>query len=886
MEMEKNAKVPKTGSKARLTPAMEQYRAAKMQYPDCILFFQIGDFYETFESDAETVARELDIVLTSRSKGKNGNPIPLAGVPRHAADGYIARLVSKGYRVAISDQVEDARNAKGVVKREVVRVITPGTVMDEQFLSTGHAQYLMSLFPGEKPRVWGLAFLDVSTGEFFVTSCARSDGEGDLISDITRYDPAECLVPDNLSGEIVAILEQKGVLVTRYPPDTYDAIVASDLLCKQFGVATLEGYGITTIPPAIPAAGAVLRYAKETQKSTLSHILGIYVKNSGEFCTLDATTLRNLEILGSIRGRKDDATLFSTIDRTATPMGSRLLRSCLCAPLTSVDAINRRLDAVDFFSRDGSVRAEVTSLLKKCADVERIAGRIAFGNAGPRDLVTLSQSLDLVPAVLETLSSCREDDLPVVVSRACDRCGDLEWMRALVGRSIVDDPPATVRNGGVIREGYSAELDELRLLSSSGKDWITELQKKERERTGIKSLKVGYNSVFGYYIEVTRPNLRLVPEEYERKQTTSTGERFTIPELKEKESVIRSADEKLLSMEQSVYQDILSLLGKGVGDLQEMAGGIAEIDLFASLAETAAAYNYVRPVVDDSGKILIREGRHPVVERQMQGAYVPNDTHLSVKDDQILIITGANMAGKSTYMRGVALITIMAQSGCFVPATYAGIGVSDRIFTRVGAFDDLASGQSTFMVEMLEMANILNNVTEKSLVILDEIGRGTSTLDGFCIARAVLDFLHGKGASGPRTLFATHFHELVSAEAELKRVKNFHFAVRDTGSDVIFLRKLIPGATDKSYGIHVASLAGVPKKVVCRAEELLDEMVRNDSGTGGKVKRFTQMLLVDGGVSEPDPLADEIRGIDPDSLTPLQALSLLYELRKRVTDGE
>jgi len=884
MEMDGNTRVHKTGSKTRLTPAMEQYRTAKMQYPDCILFFQIGDFYETFESDAETVARELDIVLTSRSKDKDGNSIPLAGVPRHAADGYIARLVSKGYRVAISDQVEDARNAKGVVRREVVRVITPGTVIDEQYLSTGYAHYLMSLFPGEKPRVWGMAFLDISTGEFFVTSCARGGGEGDLVSDIFRYNPAECLVPENLPDTIIDILEEKGVLVTRYPLEAFDPSGSSDLLCRHFGVTSLEGYGITAIPPAISAAGAVLRYAKDTQRSSLAHILGVYVKNSGEYCTLDATTLRNLEILSGIRGRRDDATLFSTLDRTATPMGSRLLRSCLCAPLTSVDVINRRLDAVDFFFAESGIRTEITSILKKCADFERIAGRIAFGNAGPRDLVTLSQSLERVPVVLSTLSGSGGGDLPDLISRACNRCGNLEWMRSLVGRSIIDDPPATVRNGGVIRQGYSAELDELCLLSSSGKDWITELQKKERERTGIRSLKVGYNSVFGYYIEVTKPNLGLVPGEYERKQTTSTGERFTIPELKEKESVIKSADEKLLSLEQSVYQDILSQLAAGVGDLQEMAAGIAEIDLFASLAEVAAAYNYVRPVVDDSGEILIREGRHPVVERQMGGAYVPNDTHLSVKDDQILIITGANMAGKSTYMRGVALITIMAQAGCFVPAAYAGIGVADRVFTRVGAFDDLASGQSTFMVEMLEMANILNNVTGRSLVILDEIGRGTSTLDGFCIARSVLDFLHGKGA-GPRTLFATHFHELVSAEADLKRVRNFHFAVRDTGDDVIFLRKLIPGATDKSYGIHVASLAGVPKRVVSRARELLEELVRNDPGTGGNVKRYTQMLLVDGGMKGPDPLAERIKEIDPDSLTPRQALSLVYELKKQVKDG-
>lgn len=883
--MEKDAGLPKSGSKARLTPAMEQYRAAKMQYPDCILFFQIGDFYETFDRDAETVSRELDIVLTSRSRGRDGNSIPLAGVPRHAADGYIARLVSKGYRVAISDQVEDPRNAKGVVRREVVRVITPGTVIDEQYLGTTDAHYLMAVYPGENPPAWGLAFLDISTGEFFVTACDRGNGDGGFLTDISRYNPSECLVPEDVPDHIADMLESKAVLVTRHPAGYFDAGEASRYLCEHFGVSTLEGYGITSIPAAIPAAGAVLRYARDTQKSSLPHIMGISVKNSGEFCTLDATTLRNLEVLAGIRGRKSDATVFNTLDRTSTAMGSRLLRKHLCAPLTSVDAINRRLDGVDLFFVNGSLRADIVAFLKNCADIERIAGRIAFGNANPRDLSVLSQSLDMVPQLISALRD-QEGALPVLISDACGRCVDLEWMALLIGRSIVDEPPATVRNGGVIRDGYNAELDKLRTVSKSGREWISELQKKERERTGIKSLKLGYNSVFGYYIEVTRPNLHLVPEDYHRKQTTANGERFTIPELKEMESLITSADEKLLSMEQVVYEEILQDLRQGVPDLQASSAALAEIDVAASQAETAAAYDYVRPVIDDSGTILIREGRHPVVERQMQGAYVPNDAHLSADEDQILIITGANMAGKSTYMRGVALITIMAQSGCFVPASYAGIGVVDRVFTRVGAFDDLASGQSTFMVEMLEVANILNNVTDKSLVILDEIGRGTSTLDGYCIARAVLDFLHGKGASGPRTLFATHFHELVSAEAELKRVKNFHFAVKDTGKDVVFLRRLIPGATDRSYGIHVASLAGVPKKVVLRAEKVMDELMKNDTGKTGTVKRYTQMLLVDHQEGRSDTIADEIRAIDPESITPLEAINLLYTLRKKLKDGE
>ncbi|HUU75156.1 MAG TPA: DNA mismatch repair protein MutS [Methanoregulaceae archaeon] len=886
MEMGENSHGSKPSSKGRLTPAMAQFVAIKSQYPDCILFFHIGDFYETFGKDAETISRELDIVLTSRSKDSEGNRIPLAGVPCHAADGYIARLVARGYRVAVCDQVEDARNAKGIVKREVVRVITPGTVMEESLLGSAQAQYLMALVPGEKPPRWGMAFLDLSTGQFFTTVCARSGGEGELISELSRYSPAECLVPEDLTGHVAEMISARGVLVTRRPREIFDHELAYQALCEHFGVVTLEGYGITDTPVVIPAAGAALVYARETQKSSLSHVSGISTRNSGDFCTLDAITLRNLEVLESIRGRQDEATLLHTLNRTKTPMGSRLLRNYLCAPLTSVPVIMQRLDAVEFFSTDTPLRTESAALLKKCSDIERIAARIAFGNAGPRDLITLKQSLGFIPALKSVLSyQDREETIPYLISEACGRCRDLDWIESLIKKSIVDDPPAMVRNGGVICEGYSTGLDDLRAITSSGKDWIKDLQRKERERTGIKSLKVGYNSVFGYYIEVTRPNLHLVPPEYNRKQTTTNAERFTIPELKEKEAVIASADERLISLEQEIFQEIISMLTKGVRDLQDTAAGIAEIDVYVSFAESAAGHNYVRPVVDESGEILIREGRHPVVEQRMSGSFVPNDARTSSKSDQILIITGANMAGKSTYMRGVALIAVMAQAGSFVPATHARIGVIDRVFTRVGAFDDLASGQSTFMVEMLEMANILNNVTPRSLVILDEIGRGTSTLDGFCIARAVLDFLHGKGTTGPRTLFATHFHELVSAEAELKRVKNYHFAVKDTGKEVIFLRKLIPGATDRSYGIHVASLAGVPRKVITRANELLAEMMRSDQGTGVTIKRFTQMLLVDPGEGSSHPLVEEIKSINPDSLTPLEALTFLYELHKKAQDG-
>jgi len=665
-------------------------------------------------------------------------------------------------------------------------------------------------------------------------------------------------------------------------------------LCRHFGVASLAGFGLDGTPAAVAAAGAALAYALETQHASLPHITPPLLKTSAQSMMLDAVTLRNLEIREGIRAGTKGATLLSSLDLTVTPMGSRLLNRYLSRPLTDIAEINRRLDAVGYLAGATTARLSLRDRLKSCADIERIAARIAYGNAGPRDLVALAASLDALPALKASVADgMKTGTLPPLVEGALAAIRELPGTSALIGRAIADDPPAVARNGGVIRTGYNAELDGIRGVLCSGKDWIIELQEKERQATGIKSLKIGYNRIFGYYIDVSKPNVPLVPQRYERKQTTATGERYTIPELREKEALITNADERVLALERTLYTGLLDILKAEISALQSIAAGIAALDVAAALAEAARVRNYVRPQLDSGDAIVIRDGRHPVVEQGPAAGFVPNDTEMSGSDTQVVIITGANMAGKSTYMRAVALICIMAQAGSFVPARHAKIGIIDRIFTRVGAFDDLASGQSTFFVEMLELANILNNVTPRSLVILDEIGRGTSTADGSSIARAVIEFLHGKANAGPKTLFATHFHELISMEDRQKRVKNFHFAVKETKDEVVFLRKLIPGATDKSYGIHVARLAGIPKKVTDRAEVLLDEEQKRQDGAGdanGKARRYTQILLVDEKAEAPEPethpVIEELAQINPDEMTPLQALAVLHAMKQRLDTEE
>lgn len=874
---------------ARLTPVMRQYREIKEKHPDTILFFRIGDFYETFERDAELISRELEIVLTSRSKSGD-NRIPLAGVPYHAADGYIAKLVGKGYKVAVVDQVGDTKNTKGIVKRELVRVITPGTVIDSAMLSSSAEACLLALCPDLKNNLWGIALLDISTGEFFVVSIEHDQGFQNILSEIARYRPAECIVPSAVPDALKERVRERGVVVTIFKDEEFSEQRARRTLMEHFRVASLAGYGCDGLPASIGAAGAALAYAKETQNSPLAHISNLFLRSSAQGMMLDAITLRNLEVKESIRSETKGATLFSCLDLTKTPMGSRMLNRQLSRPLTDIGEINKRLDAIDFLIAHTPVRLSLRSLLIRCSDIERIAARIAYGNAGPRDLIALADSLSALPSIKGTIQDGKTGDIPHNIADALKNLHDLPDSINLIRNAIVEEPPVIARNGGVIRTGYSKELDSIKGVLHSGKDWIIELQKKERELTGIKSLKIGYNRIFGYYIDITKPNLHLVPSHYQRRQTTATGERYTLPELQEKETLITNADECVLALERELWSGLIEVLRSVICDLQAIAGGIAVLDVSAALAEIAKTHDYVRPQLNTSDAIIIRDGRHPVVEQGLFRNFVPNDTDLASSGTQVMIITGANMAGKSTYMRAVALICIMAQAGSFVPARHASIGILDRIFTRVGAFDDLASGQSTFFVEMLELANILNNVTSKSLVILDEIGRGTSTGDGCSIAKAVLEYLHGRSGAGPKTLFATHFHELVEVEGVLKRVKNYHFAVKETKNDVVFLRKLIPGATDKSYGIHVARLAGIPKKVTERAESILIETMNRDVPAGTRPQRYTQVLLFDNDsttkTAVQHPALDELTRITPNEMTPLQALAKIAELRKMLENSE
>ncbi|MCK9591558.1 MAG: DNA mismatch repair protein MutS [Methanoregula sp.] len=874
---------------ARLTPVMRQYREIKEKHPDTILFFRIGDFYETFESDAELISRELEIVLTSRSKSGD-NRIPLAGVPYHAADGYIAKLVSKGYKVAVVDQVGDTKNSKGIVTRELVRVITPGTVIDSTMLSSSASSCLLALCPDMKNNLWGMAILDISTGEFFIAMTDHDTSCQNIFSEIARYRPAECIVPSYVTDELKEHIRDRGVVVTIFKDEEFSEQRARRNLLEHFHVASLAGYGCDGSPSAIGAAGAALTYAKETQKSPLTHISGLFLRSSAQGLMLDAITLRNLEVKESIRLDTKGATLLSCLNLTKTPMGSRMLTHNLSRPFTDIDEINKRLDAVEFFITCTPVRLELRALLSLCADIERIAARIAYGNAGPRDLIALADSLSTLPKIRSTIQDCQTVNIPPYISKALQDLHDLPDTINLIRSALIDEPPAIARNGGVIRAGYSKELDDIKGVLHKGKDWIVELQQKEREQTGIKSLKIGYNRIFGYYLDITKPNLHLVPPHYQRRQTTATGERYTLPELQEKETLISHADERLLALERELYSGLVEVLQSAIPDLQTIAHGISALDVSAALAEIAQTHDYIRPQLNTNDAIIIRDGRHPVVEQSVLGNFVPNDTDLASSGTQVMIITGANMAGKSTYMRAVALICIMAQAGSFVPARHASIGILDRIFTRVGAFDDLASGQSTFFVEMLELANILNNVTTKSLVILDEIGRGTSTVDGSSIAKAVLEYLHGRSGAGPKTLFATHFHDLVEVEGVLKRVKNYHFAVKETKNEVVFLRKLIPGATDKSYGIHVARLAGVPKKVTERAESILTETMNRDVPYGTRPQRYTQILLFDNDSTTKKavqhPVLDELTCVNTDEMTPLQALTKIVELQHMLKSKE
>ncbi|HJJ88908.1 MAG TPA: DNA mismatch repair protein MutS [Methanocorpusculum sp.] len=866
----------------KLTPAMEQFKMFKEQYPDCILFMRMGDFYETFWDDAEICSRELDIVLTSRSKDAEGNPIPLAGIPFHALDIYLPRLIRKGYKIAICEQIEDPKIAKGCVKRDVIRVVTPGTAIDTCVVDSSAAHYLMALATDLKSMYIGLAFLDITTGEFFAEEIPIEANNASLATELERYAPAEILVSHQTPKNLINFFSGCNCVITFVRDHLFMDGVS--VLCTAFGVSSLDGYGCADSPLCIAAAAAALQYAKETQKTALPHITGFSHRHASDSMILDAITLRNLEVLSPLRGDQSDTkTLFGFLNRTKTSMGSRILRNIICVPLLDIVSINMRLDAVEFFTCRPVLCNTLGNLLSKVSDIERIACRIAIGNASPRDLLSLAASLALLPEIKEEIGATSG-----ILNEQLSSISNFDDVVRLIRSAITDDPSVMYRNGNVIRSGYNADLDHLRVMVASGRDWIANLQQSERERTGIKSLKISYNNVFGYYIEITKANVDKVPPEYERKQTTVNGERFTLPALRDREALIAQADERILALEVMLYESLIEILRSYVSAIKEAAEGIGTIDMFLAFAELSSMNRYVRPEFSTGDELLVRDGRHPIVEDSVRGGYIPNDIEMSASGDQILILTGANMAGKSTYMRSVALICIMAQIGCFVPARYAKIGMVDRIFTRVGASDDLVGGQSTFMVEMLELANILNNLTEKSLILLDEIGRGTSTVDGYSIARSVLEYLHGKGVRGPRTLFATHFHQLISMEQTFRRMKNYHFAVKEDQHEITFLRKLIPGATDRSYGIHVARIAGVPKKVISRAEAILNQILREDAGSCNR-KYYTQMLLVDTAFEPLTPtvpaVEKRIREVNINEMTPMQALIFVTELKSMLERG-
>jgi DNA mismatch repair protein MutS len=866
-----------------LTPMMKQYARLKAEHPDAILLFRMGDFYEMFHEDARTASRVLGLALTTRDRGSS-NPVPLAGIPHHALETYLKRLVSAGYRVAIADQTEDPKKAKGLVKRAVTEIVTSGTLLSSSMLDERRPNFLVALAPGRE-RV-GLARIDLSTGEFLVSEPGRED----LRREVLRADASEIIVPEGAASEppLASLLSDlQEIPVTPLADWEFGVEQAGEALCSHFGVANLDGYGLAGLREGVAAAGAALRYLKDLKRRDLSQIASIRVVSEADHMILDETTQRNLELVEPLERGLSGATLLAVLDRTVTPMGARLLRQWMLYPLADVGRIRARHDAVDGFLAGGAARDGLREAMGELCDVPRVVGRVATGHASPRDLAALRRSLELVPSILERLASFGAE----AVAALAAAMPDLADVAATIARAIVDSPPATLKDGGVIRDGHDAALDEVRSIARDGKAWIGRLQATERENTGIPNLKVGYNRVFGYYLEVTKPHLKLVPERYVRKQTLVNAERYVTPELKEHESRVLTAEEDVLRLEAELFERLRSAVAGSAARIQTAAAALAEIDVLACLASVAAEHRYARPVVDESDAISIRDGRHPVVERLLAAeAFVPNDVELSVSDRQILLITGPNMAGKSTYLRQVAIIVIMAQMGSFVPAREARIGLTDRVFTRIGATDALARGRSTFLVEMSETANILHNATSRSLILLDEIGRGTSTFDGLSIAWAVTEHLHNREGVHPRTMFATHYHELTELADVLPRLRNMNVLVRETEDSIVFLRKVVSGAADQSYGIEVARLAGIPEAVILRAREVLANLEESQY-TAEAVPRLAGGAhgpLGSGGpqlqLFEPKPseVEREIGEIDLDRMTPLDALGKLAELKRRV----
>lgn len=875
------------------TPMMRQYLDIKKSYPDAILFFRLGDFYEMFFEDAEKASRVLEITLTARDGGSSGK-VPMCGIPFHAADTYIARLIEKGYKVAVCEQVEDPKTVKGIVRREVIRVITPGTVLDTNFLDEKKNNYLIAIFRDDLG--YGLAVADVSTGFFGVTEITGFRALSRLRDEISRLQPVECLVPVSLEEKKEVMAALKAVSNMSINP-CENKIFAFDRayrsLTDHFGTGSLAGFGCEKMQIGVQAAGAVIRFLQDTQKNSLAHINKLMPYTTENYMLLDSATRRNLEITRTIRDGSRKGALISVLDHTVTAMGGRLLKTWLEQPLIDPREIQRRLDAVEELVKNIFLRSDLRKHLQKVYDLERLAGRIAFGTVNGRELIALKTSLKELPAIKDLLVEVYSPGLEYIAGQL----DILEDIAGLIERAIADEPPFSVKDGGIIKTGYHPEVDRLRSASTDGKNWIAGLEAREKERTGIKSLKVGFNKVFGYYIEITNANLGATPEDYTRKQTLANAERFITPELKEFEALVLGAEEKICALEYELFTRVREEIAEHIERIQAVAGLLATLDVYLSLAEAALKNRYVKPQVNQNDILDIKDGRHPVVEQNLnKSTFVPNDCYLGGNGYSLGLITGPNMAGKSTYMRQVALIVLMAQVGSFVPAEAAVIGVTDRIFTRVGASDDLATGQSTFMVEMNEVANILNNATNKSLIILDEIGRGTSTFDGLSIAWAVAEFIIDPDKIGAKTLFATHYHELTELADLFPGVQNYSIAVKEKGDDIIFLRKIIPGGADRSYGIQVARLAGLPTEVLARAKEILRTLEVQEELAKGKREAAAARCRT--GLTGSDqmsffvepaglhPVLEEIKRLDVMNLTPLEALTKLHEIQQRLKGEE
>lgn len=868
---------------AEYSPMMQHYLDTKNQYKDCILFYRLGDFYEMFFDDAINVSRELELTLTGKDCGKEERA-PMCGIPYHAAETYISRLISKGYKVAICEQLEDPKQAKGIVKRDVIRVVTPGTVMESNLLDDRKNNYIMCVY--KNGIYFGVTVCDVSTGDFRTTEIKETNNFAMLLDEISKYSPAELVVNPMMyesSEEIAKIRERFDIYITRLEEREFTS--DSETLSVKYKVVDDEEnlVDISKFLLSVGSVNALLTYLLDTQKNSLDHINKLIVYSVTKYMALDINARRNLEITEKLRDKSKKGTLLWVLDKSSTSMGGRLLRRWLNNPLIDSKQINKRLDAVEELKDNIILRGDITESLKKVYDIERLAGKIAYGNANGRDLISLKNSAKQLPDIKKILKEAKSELLKELYSEL----DVLKDIYELINKTIVEDPPISVKEGGLIKKGYDEEIDKLKNATTNGKNWIVKLEVEEREKTGIKGLKVGFNKVFGYYIEVTKSNISLVPDRYIRKQTLTNGERYITEELKNLENQILGAEEKVINLEYNVFVEVRDKIEAQVERLQKSAGIVATLDSLCSLANVAEDQNYVRPQVDNSGIIDIKDGRHPVIEKILpSGSFVQNDTYLDKDDNRLSIITGPNMAGKSTYMRQVALITLMAQIGSFVPASSARIGVVDKIFTRVGASDDLSMGQSTFMVEMMEVAQILKEATSNSLVILDEIGRGTSTYDGLSIAWAVAEYISDSEKCGAKTLFATHYHELIELENKIPGVKNYSIAVKEKGEDIIFLRKIVKGGTDESYGVHVAKLAGVPQLVTKRANEILKSIERRNVLNNKKMEKENknvadgQLTMYNYKLAE---LAQELDKVDVNELTPIEALNTLVKIKEKMS---